>query len=340
MDAIKQYLDYMFRDFPPTPEVVQARADLLDMMGDKYTQLREDGTPEHQAVAQVISDFGDLDELTATLGIQPATIDEGAVMHVDSTMAAEFLEHRRNRSIAIATGTFLSIMAVAALTTFTMLSDPDVGFYSEGLGLILGFGVGLVLVAVALFFFLNHPYGNEYERFTKTPLALDYDAKAAVRQERSLQGQSIRLRTILGIGLALMALLLVIVASVISEGPWGELGFVIGFAAAQVIAALAVWMIVNAQTVNNSFKILLEESDFSREKKENDPIFNGFAGVYWLGTTLLFLGLGFAKDWSNAGTIWVIWPIAGILFAIIAVTWDTVRTAKKRQQTSNVHPTA
>ena len=53
----------MFRTLPPTPQAIQARADLLAMMEDKYTELRNEGMPEHQAVAQVISDFGNLEEV-------------------------------------------------------------------------------------------------------------------------------------------------------------------------------------------------------------------------------------------------------------------------------------
>lgn len=330
MDAIKQYLDYMFRDFPPTPEVAQARADLLDMMGDKYAQLRADGVPEHHAVAQVISDFGDIDELAETLGIQPHSADEGAVIHVDSPLATQFMEHRRVRALSIAVGVMLTIFAGAALITLTMLGDQEVGILSEGASLILGFGAGLVFVAISLFFFLNHPYGNEYERFSKTRLSLDYDAKQAVLRERDNYASSIRLQTTLGIGMFLLAFFMIIVASVVGDGRLGELGFTVFFSFSMLITAVGVGLVVHAQSINNSFKILLQEANFAKEKKVSDPIFDGFAGVYWLATLLLFMALGFAKNWENSDIIWVIWPIAAILFAIIAVTWDTIRTAKKR----------
>ncbi|HHT40413.1 MAG TPA: hypothetical protein GX000_02030 [Actinomyces sp.] len=78
MDAIKQYLDYMFRTLPPTPQAIQARADLLAMMEDKYTELRNEGMPEHQAVAQVISDFGNLEEVAQELNLPTEPISEGA----------------------------------------------------------------------------------------------------------------------------------------------------------------------------------------------------------------------------------------------------------------------
>ncbi|MDO5049955.1 MAG: permease prefix domain 1-containing protein [Actinomycetaceae bacterium] len=334
MDAIKQYLDYMFRSLPPTPQVMQARGDLLEMMGDKYNELRASGMPEHQAVAQVISDFGDLEEVTSELGID-SSISEGElanpVISVDAPTAEEFLEHRRVRSVSIASGVSLSILAVAALTTFTQLGDDAVGLISESMGLILGFGIGLLFVAVALFLFLNHPYGDEHERLSKNPLALDYDAKALVHEQRAASSRDVRMKVMSGLALLLVTFFMVIVSSVIGDGKWGELGFVLSFAASLVVASIGVWFLVSAGTINNSFKILLEEGDFTRAEKESDPIFAGFAGIYWLGAVLLFLALGFAKNWENADTVWIVWPLAGVLFAIIAVTWSTVQNVRKRR---------
>lgn len=338
MDAIKQYLDYMFRTLPPTPQAIQARADLLAMMEDKYTELRNEGMPEHQAVAQVISDFGNLEEVAQELNLPTEPISEGAagtpIMQVGAATAREFMAHRRERAGAIAIGTFLATTGGGALATLTMLSDPDIGLFSEVLGTALGFGIGLLLVAAALFFFLNHPYGDEYEKFSENPLALDYDAKMAVLEERDHYARGIRLKTIFGIGLLLMALFMIFLASVGSDSLWGELGFTIIFGAAVMTVAVGVWMIVHAQSVNNSYKILLEKEDFSREKKEKDPIFEAFSGVYWLSTVLLYLVLGFWNNWDNADITWAIWPTAGVLYAIIAVIWTSITESRGRQNST------
>lgn len=335
MDAIKQYLDYMFRTLPPTPQTMQARADLLAMMEDKYTELRNSGMPEHQAVAQVISDFGDLEELAQELNLPTNSIHEGEaqtpVMQVDAATAREFMEHRRTRSFQIGAGTFLAIAAGAAISVFAMLSDPDSGVFSEPVGIGVGLGVGLALIGAALFFFLNHPYGDEYDKFSKTPLALSYDAKAAVQEEIELRSRGLRVRTISGIGMILIAAFLIVFGAAGEDSLWGELGFTLMFAAALTTIAVGVWTIVSAQTVNNSFKILLEKADFSREKKQRDPIFEAFSAVYWLSIVLVYFGQGVWTNWDYAHITWEIWPTAGILFAIIAVIWSTIRDARKSE---------
>ena len=60
----------MFRNLPNTNEVLKAKAELLQMMEDKYTELRREGKSENEAVATVISEFGNLDELADSLGIK------------------------------------------------------------------------------------------------------------------------------------------------------------------------------------------------------------------------------------------------------------------------------
>ena len=60
----------MFAGLPDTPEVRRAYEELAAMMEDKYTELIEEGLSENEAVGTVISEFGNLEELAQTLGIE------------------------------------------------------------------------------------------------------------------------------------------------------------------------------------------------------------------------------------------------------------------------------
>ncbi len=63
METIKNYLEAMIAGMPDTPEVRKAKAELLQMMEDKYNELISEGQSENTAVGTVISEFGNLDEL-------------------------------------------------------------------------------------------------------------------------------------------------------------------------------------------------------------------------------------------------------------------------------------
>ena len=75
METIKNYLDAMFLHLPGTPEVFRAKNELAQMMEDKYTELIEGGMRENEAVGTVITEFGNLDELAESLGIQDVMAD-------------------------------------------------------------------------------------------------------------------------------------------------------------------------------------------------------------------------------------------------------------------------
>lgn len=70
METIRNYLNAMFAGLPDTPEVRRAYEELAAMMEDKYTELIEEGRSENEAVGTVISEFGNLEELAQTLGIE------------------------------------------------------------------------------------------------------------------------------------------------------------------------------------------------------------------------------------------------------------------------------
>ena len=70
METIRNYLNAMFAGLPDTPEVRRAYEELAAMMEDKYTELIEEGQGENEAVGTVISEFGNLEELAQTLGIE------------------------------------------------------------------------------------------------------------------------------------------------------------------------------------------------------------------------------------------------------------------------------
>ena len=50
MNAIRNYLDNMFRNLPNTEEVRRAKTELLEMMEDKYEELIKEGKTENEAV--------------------------------------------------------------------------------------------------------------------------------------------------------------------------------------------------------------------------------------------------------------------------------------------------
>ncbi|WP_167149541.1 permease prefix domain 1-containing protein [Actinomyces sp. ZJ308] len=69
MDTTETFLDNMFAPYPASPRLTEARGELRAMMEDAYNDAIAQGKTHNEAVGQVITDFGNLQELAPVLGI-------------------------------------------------------------------------------------------------------------------------------------------------------------------------------------------------------------------------------------------------------------------------------
>ncbi len=82
------------------------------------------------------------------------------------------------------------------------------------------------------------------------------------------------------------------------------------------IVACAVFLFVRFGIIHGSYTKLLQEGDYTQEKKKKKEKESLFASVYWCVVTAAYLGWSFyTMDWHIT---WIVWPIAGITFAVIA----------------------
>ena len=80
-----------------------------------------------------------------------------------------------------------------------------------------------------------------------------------------------------------------------------------------VFVSAGVFLFISRGLVRESFTKLLQEGDFTPEKKANGKIVEKIAGVYWCVVTAIYLLWSFlTNDW---GFTWLVWPVAGVLFA-------------------------
>lgn len=113
METIKSYLETMFANMPNTPEVLRAKQELWGMMEDKYNELISEGLSENEAVGTVISEFGNLDELSETLGLNRQQYntpsDNRRCLSIEEIK--KYIRAYNVKSILIAIGVFLCIIS-------------------------------------------------------------------------------------------------------------------------------------------------------------------------------------------------------------------------------------
>ena len=92
-----------------------------------------------------------------------------------------------------------------------------------------------------------------------------------------------------------------------------------------LMAGAAIYNLIKIQAINHSKKILLQEEDYSIPNK-NNKLLQMIAGVYWSAVIVIYLIWGFVgRDWKNS---WLIFPVSGLLFGIIASLIEYRQTRK------------
>ena len=77
--------------------------------------------------------------------------------------------------------------------------------------------------------------------------------------------------------------------------------------------ATGVYMIVRVAVINSSYDVLLQEGDYSKKQKKRSESLGTASSVYWCLVTAAYLLWSFlTDDWDLS---WIVWPIAGVLFA-------------------------
>ena len=93
-----------------------------------------------------------------------------------------------------------------------------------------------------------------------------------------------------------------------------------------VFIACGVALFVWSGMIYDSYQALLEEGEYSREKKMQNKKNAPLSGIYWCLATALYLAVSFLTGkWD---TTWVIWPVAGVLFAAVLGVANVMRGNK------------
>ena len=89
------------------------------------------------------------------------------------------------------------------------------------------------------------------------------------------------------------------------------------------LVAVGTYFIVKSGTTMNAMNQLLEEEDYTRQKKQENKKMSVPVMAYWLIATAIYLGWSFGvNDWSRT---WIIWPVVGVLFPVFYALVSAVR---------------
>ncbi|MCR5273702.1 MAG: permease prefix domain 1-containing protein [Lachnospiraceae bacterium] len=309
METIRNYLEAMFANMPNTEEVKKAKAELFQMMEDKYNELIADGVSENTAVGTVISEFGNLDEIADDLGVSDEVnlVKEQNVntnrRFVTADEARAFLSSRVKSALLIGIGVMLCIISVI----FPIIGDA--GFpdnYNFGvIGMFLS-----IAVAVAMFVY-NGVSAGEWSYLEKEQCYIDMNTAEYVKDRKREFKQTKALCLTIGVILCAFCWLPCVAFEVFELAPVSLFAF----------CGIGVFLIIYANIIDGSFDMLLKindkktvSGDYTRDKnvvRYSSKGAEAFMEVYWKCVLCIYLCVSFITfSW---GITWIIWPIAAVL---------------------------
>ncbi|WP_309128962.1 permease prefix domain 1-containing protein [Microbacterium sp.] len=258
MNVITAYLDTMFSAHPQTPRMLEAKAELQAMMEDAYASLIAAGRSENEAVGQVISDFGNIDEVAPVLGISsdvavaaggtdrgsvPATAAHPPVTLDEAHLFAD--AHQRTR-FRLTAAVILLALSPAAVVFLPAAARAGILPFEEDAAVFTGTLVVLLLAAIGLLLFISaarihaSPRRIAEGRFSTNPAVSRWAEALAERHEHG-RIRALQLAVLLSI---LSPLPLIGVVLFWGDSPQHELWIAIGVVIILFVVAVALGMLL------------------------------------------------------------------------------------------------
>ena len=143
-------------------------------------------------------------------------------------------------------------------------------------------------------------------------LATVFGVSGMVREKKDSYEPIFIRGTAVGVVLCILAVIPTIIAESMEASDY-YCGLSVGLLL--FILAIGVNLLVRVGMVKSSYDTLLQEGEYTKEEKLFKKKTDTFSGVYWCLTTAIYLAWSF---WTMSWDItWIVWPVAGVLFAAL-----------------------
>ena len=261
----------------------------------------------------VSTDYLMKDEIEEKPAAELAPVDNGleeTVRSVSMEEAVSFLKYNETASRWISTGVMICILSPVLLILLGGLAEAGFISMEERIAELGGTAILLIMIAAAVGMFIREGMrGKKYEYLEKVDIETEYGVNGMVKERREAYAETHSRRLIIGVMLCIISAVPLLGAEAVHYSNNTDLFPILCVALLLVMCAVGVKLIVLTCTRQGGYDRLLEEGDYSRLNKKAGK----YDGVYWAIATAVYLGWSFATSrWEST---WIVWPVAGVLFA-------------------------
>ena len=256
--------------------------------------------------------------------VESGVENEESLKKVCPETAGEYLELIKKYAPRVAAAVAACIFSPVPLILLAGNAEQKKIPISEDMAGGIGTIILLVMIACAVAVFISYGMKLEpYEFIEKESIATEYGVAGLAQTRRDDFASVHRNCVICGVVLCIISAIPLMIAAA-----FGAPDFVYVNLAALILVLVAcgVALFVWSGMIYDSYQALLEEGEYSREKKLQKKKNSPLSGIYWCLVTALYLGVSFmSRKWDMT---WIIWPVAGVLFAAVLGVANAVRGNK------------
>ena len=233
-----------------------------------------------------------------------------SVHKVTMEMANEYLQIIDWSAGKTAFATMLCILSPIVLLMLGAMSEMPNYHISENAAAGIGICVLIVLIAIAVtIFILCGMKTKKYEFMEKEDIETAYGVSGMVKEKRDAYHSPYVTQLVIGITCCICSVIPLFGTLAVSES---DFYMVSAVCMLLTLVAIGTYFIVRSAAKMNAMNQLLEEEDYTRQKKHENKKMSGPVTVYWLIATAIYLAWSFTtNDWDRT---WIIWPVVGVLF--------------------------
>ena len=206
------------------------------------------------------------------------------------------------------------VISIFPLLLLGVASENPAFFLSEDLACGIGLIAMFPVIAIAVFVFVRVGFESApYEFIEKEPFVTEYGVVGLVKDTQKKYRSTYVKYNYIGTTLCVLSPVPLLAAA------FTERDFLVAamLTVTLLIAGIGSMFFIVAGVRWASMQKLLKEGDYSEDGKKRSKRNEVVSSVYWLSATAVYLCWSFlTNDWHMT---WLVWPIAGVLFAAVKV---------------------
>lgn len=265
--------------------------------------------PDLQRILQMSELFGVTTDYLLKDEIEEEPLNEYVetkTIKVSMEEANQYLDMKSRGSRIVANATSLCILSPVPLIVLGTMTEDHI---------LIGFSLVLllVLVAIAVYLFVNYGLRESHmQHLEKESFETEYGVSGMVRERREQYESTFTRNIAIGVVLCILSVIPTIMAGVMEAEDYMS-GISVGLLL--IIVSIGVNILIRAGMIKSSYDTLLQEGEYTIEEKHLKKKTDAFSGAYWCLMVAIYLGWSF---WTNNWKFtWIIWPVAGALYAAV-----------------------